>query len=710
MYRTKRLNDQKTNRPTFIMAVEPERPAAMTDRPLTNRLAEAISPYLLQHADQPVDWQPWDRHALAAARALDRPILLSIGYSACHWCHVMAHESFNNEAIAERLNAYFVNIKVDREERPDLDRIYQLAHQLLNGQGGGWPLTVFLDPLSQAPFFTGTYFPPEARHGMIGFGELAERIHRVWTSRRGELRDQHRQVHEALQAIARPAPGGSGDLAAAREALLAEAGARFDPENGGFGSGPKFPQGPLLAALLDLGGESAAQMLGDTLDAIARLGLHDHLGGGFFRYCVDPVWEIPHFEKMLSDNALLLSLYARAAQRWKRDDFTAVCERLVEWLERDMLLANGGFATSLDADSENGEGAFYVWKPQQVSGHLSGTDYALFAARFGLDGPANFEHNRWHLLIARSSAELVEPGLDRAQVVRRLAEGRRTLLAARQQRPAPGRDDKMLAAWNGLAIESLAEAGRLLNRPDWLERAGEAFQAVAINLFGQEPPRAVWRAGRSAQSALLDDHAAMLLAALELLRWRFEMAWFNLARRIGRRIVEQFADPLGGGLYLTPHDHETLLTRPLAHADDATPSGAGQAVLGLARLGQLCGDPALLEAAQRAIQAASGDIERSAIGHASLLRAWQALEEPGAQIVLAGPDEVTRLWQQELAVEPGCRVYRLPPGLDIDQLPDALAALATSPTAIGQLCQGQHCLLPAQRLEELRAQLAESVH
>ncbi len=675
---------------------------------LSNRLAEAISPYLLQHADNPVVWQPWDREALAAARALDRPILLSIGYSACHWCHVMAHESFESEAIAERMNAYFVNIKVDREERPDLDRIYQLAHQLLNGRGGGWPLTVFLDPLSQAPFFTGTYFPPEARQGMIGFGDLLERIHRVWTDRRDELRNQHLQVHEALQAISRPAPGGAGDLAAARETLLAEAGARFDQENGGFGSGPKFPQAPLLATLMDLDDESAAQIVGDTLDAMASLGLHDHLGGGFFRYCVDAVWEIPHFEKMLSDNALLLGLYARAARRWKRDDFVDVCERLVEWLEREMLLANGGFATSLDADSEDGEGAFYVWTAHQVAEHLSGSDYALFAARFGLDGPANFASNRWHLLLARSSAELVEPDMDRESVARRLAKARSRLLAARQKRPAPGRDDKMLADWNGLMIESLAEAGRLLNRPEWLERAASAFQAVAINLFGQEPPRAVWRAGRSAHNALLDDHAAMLLAALELLRWRFDMAWFNLARRIGRRIIEQFADPVTGGLYLTPHDHESLLTRPLAHADEATPSGAAQAVLGLARLGELCGDATLLEAARKAVQAAAGDIERSAIGHAGLLRAWQALEEPAVQIVLAGPDEAVQRWHQELAPDPDCRVYQLPPGLDTNELPGTLAALAGSQTAVGQLCLGQRCLLPAKQLDDLRVQLDES--
>jgi len=679
----------------------------MTDNATENRLGDALSPYLIQHADNPVAWQPWDREALAMARTLDRPILLSIGYSACHWCHVMAHESFENDEIAERMNAHFVNIKVDREERPDLDRIYQLAHQLLTGRGGGWPLTVFLDPVSHAPFFAGTYFPPEPRHGMMGFGDLLQRIHQVWSTRRDELREQHLQVQEALQAVATPRPAGETDLDSALESLTAEAGARFDRDNGGFGSGPKFPQAPLLAALADIDGDHPAQMLGDTLNVMARHGLHDHLGGGFFRYCVDDVWEIPHFEKMLSDNALLLGLYARAARRWSRPDFRIVCERLVEWLKREMLLDNGGFAASLDADSDDGEGAFYVWTRKQAAEHLTSSEYELFCARFGLDGPPNFEGERWHLVIARSRAELVEEGLDEDDIDERLESARQRLLAARLERPAPGRDDKMLASWNGLAIENLATAGRLLAREDWLEHAAKALDAVAVNLFGQEPPRAVWRDGRSAHTALLDEHASVLAACLELLAWRFETRWLNLARRIARRMIEQFADPSDGALHLTPDDYETLLTRPLAHADDATPAGAGQAVLGLSRLGHLIGDSNLIKNAHRAVEAARGDIERSALGHATLVRAWRALQTPRAQVLLAGPGESVAAWHRKLGREERYDVYRLAPELAIEDLPEPLAALVDSERAVAVVCLGQRCLSPAHSLEELEAQLAQ---
>ncbi|WP_376691657.1 thioredoxin domain-containing protein [Wenzhouxiangella sp. EGI_FJ10409] len=680
----------------------------MTNTPTENRLGEALSPYLLQHADNPVAWQPWDREALAMARTLDRPILLSIGYSACHWCHVMAHESFENDEIAERMNAYFVNIKVDREERPDLDRIYQLAHQLLTGRGGGWPLTVFLDPASQAPFFAGTYFPPEPAGGMVAFGDLLARIHQVWSTRREELRAQHLQVQEALQAVATPHPADESDLDSALETLRAEAGARFDRDNGGFGEGPKFPQAPLLAALGEIEGEHPSQMLGDTLTAMSRLGLHDHLGGGFFRYCVDAVWEIPHFEKMLCDNALLLGLYAEAARRWKREDFRTVCVRLVEWLERDMSLEPGGFAASLDADSDDGEGAYYVWTRKEAAERLTAGERELFAARFGLDGPANFEGEYWHLVIARSRGELVEDELDPAQIDRLLESARLRLLEARRERAAPGRDDKMLASWNGLMIENLAAAGRLLEREDWLERAAAALDGVAVNLFGQEPPRSVWRKGRSAQTALLDDHANVLLACLELLEWRFQTRWLNLARRIARRIVEQFADERSGALHLTPSDYETLLTRPLAHADDATPAGAGQAALGLARLGHLCGDAKLIEAARRAVDAARGDLARSPLAHATLLRAWRQLDHPRPQVVLAGPREPVDHWQRQLAARAHCHVYRIQADGASDDLPEHLRDFAQGDRAVAMVCLGQRCLAPVHTLEATERQLDEA--
>ncbi|MEE4638591.1 MAG: thioredoxin domain-containing protein [Wenzhouxiangella sp.] len=676
---------------------------------LRNQLDRALSPYLLQHADNPVHWQEWDRASLEAARHSQRPILLSIGYSACHWCHVMAEESFADEHVAALMNAYFINIKVDREERPDLDRIYQLAHQLLSGRGGGWPLTVFLDPDSQAPIFAGTYFPPQARHGLIGFADLLERIHEIWNTRRDELRAQQLQIQQALQAIASPNPSHSGPADAA-ETLLGQLAARFDAEHGGFGNAPKFPQAPVLMALESLLGhdEQAERMLADTLGAIARYGLRDQLGGGFFRYATDAAWEIPHFEKMLSDNALLLGLFARAARRWDHAEFHSVTLQTVGWLLEEMRLDNGGFGASLDADNAQGEGAFYVWTPQQAQALLPREQADLFCARFGLDGPPNFEDRAWHLVISKDLDELTGEGRDRATVASLLGEAGAALITTRNQRPAPAMDDKLIGSWNGLTIAALAEAGRLFGREDWREQAATALNAVAVSLFGHEPPRSVWRKGRSAQNANLDDHAAILLACLELLQWRFEPRWFNLARRIGRRIQGQFADAKTGALYFTPADHEPLLTRPLASSDDATPAGAGLAVRGLLRLAQLTGETALLETAERALQATGGDSQRAPLAHATLISAALEAANPPTQILLGGPSGHLTELRREAARHPTVACYRIPCLDSADHPPARLAALgeATGPVAV--VCQGHQCLAPQSDAAGLAATLSNA--
>jgi uncharacterized protein YyaL (SSP411 family) len=349
-----------------------------------------------------------------------------------------------------------------------------------------------------------------------------------------------------------------------------------------------------------------------------------------------------------------------------------------------------------------------VWTRKEAAERLTSDEQALFSARFGLDGPPNFEGEYWHLVIARSRGELVEEGLDEAAIDRRLESARKRLLEARQERPAPGRDDKMLASWNGLTIENLAAAGRLLGREDWLQRAAKALGSVAVNLFGQEPPRAVWRDGRSAQTALLDEHASVLAACLELLSWQFEIRWLNLARRIGRRIVDQFADEASGALYLTPRDYENLLTRPLAHADDATPAGAGLAVIGLARLGHLCGDPTLIDAAHKAIEAARGDIERSAMAHATLVRAWACLDCPRPQVLLAGPESPVADWHRQLAGRDNCEAYHLGTDLPAEDLPELLRPLAGKAEPVAMICLGQRCLAPVHTLHELETQLAEA--
>ncbi|NDY95907.1 thioredoxin domain-containing protein [Wenzhouxiangella limi] len=677
---------------------------------LRNQLDRALSPYLLQHADNPVHWLEWSRESLELARRTQRPILLSIGYSACHWCHVMAEESFADEPTAELMNEHFVNIKVDREERPDLDRIYQLAHQLLSGRGGGWPLTVFLDPDSQAPFFAGTYFPPEPRHGLIGFSDLLARIQEIWSTRRDELRAQHLQVQEALQAIASPHPDESGPAGAADD-LIGQLAARFDAEHAGFGTSPKFPQAPVLMALESLidHDDQAERMLADTLDAIARYGLRDHLGGGFFRYATDAAWEIPHFEKMLSDNALLLGLFARAARRWDHAGYRGLSEQTVNWLLREMRLDNGAFAASCDADSQDGEGAFYVWTPQQVRTLLPADQADIFCARFGLDGPPNFESRAWHPVISKDFDELTDGGRDRKAITALLDEALATLLAARNQRPAPPIDDKLVGSWNGLAIASLAEAGRLLGRKDWREQAARALDAVAISLFGHEPPRAVWRRGRSAQNASLDDHAAALLACLELLQWRFERRWFNLARRIARRIEQQFTDPESGAMYFTSVDHEPLLTRPLAYTDDATPAGAGLAIRGLLRLGDLTGEPTLLAAAERSLRAAAGDAKRTPLAYATLISAALETTQTRAQILLAGPAEQLAAMQRAADQYPAVACYRIPVLDPEDEPPTQLAELASAQSPLAILCRGRRCLAPIRNAAELATALRDEI-
>lgn len=671
----------------------------------SNRLRDTLSPYLLQHADNPVDWYPWGPEALDRARSGDRPILLSVGYSACHWCHVMAHESFEDADTAALMNRYFVNIKVDREERPDLDRIYQLAHQILTGRGGGWPLTVFLDPADLAPFFAGTYFPNPSRQGMIAFPDLLERIHQAWGSRREEIRAQNRQLLDALGMLGDPRSSGTG-TGDPTDTVIGQLAARFDQRHGGFGGAPKFPQAPLLALLMDLDDdEQARQMLSDTLQAMTRTGLFDHLGGGFFRYCVDAAWEIPHFEKMLCDNALLLPLYAEAAVRWNMPDMAVTARRTVAWLEREMALEGGGFAASLDADTGDGEGAFYVWTPDQVADVLEPESTELFQARFGLDGPANFEGKHWHLVVARSVGELVRSGQDAGNVEATLEEARLRLLGARDERERPGRDDKLIAGWNGLTIAGLARAGRLLGEPAWIESADHSLAAVQERLFRHDPPHAVWRAGRSDHPALLDDLAAVLLAALELLGSRFDGQRLEWAGQLAERILDQFADPETGALYLTPRQHEYLPTRPLAHADDATPGGAGLAILGLQRLGHLIGDARMLSAAERALDIARGDLQRAPVAHATILRALRHAARPRPQVLVGGPGPDADTWSESLHRDPDLDTYRIPPG--IPELPDLLAPIAEAESPVAMVCLGTKCLAPAHDPDTLRAQLAE---
>lgn len=690
---------------------------------MPNRLRGASSPYLRQHADQPVDWYPWADEALREARDSDRPILLSIGYAACHWCHVMAHESFDDPEIAARMNAWFVNIKVDREARPDLDRTYQLAHQLLSGRGGGWPLTAFLDPTDLAPFVAGTYFPPEARHGLIGFGELLERVHHAWLEQRDALKAQNRRVVDALGLLVARSSDGEPDAPAPDDHLIGQLEAREDTRHGGFGDAPKFPQPPLLAWLAERGIDdpSAERMLLDALRAITRNGLADQLGGGFFRYCVDAAWEVPHFEKMLTDNAQLLDLLAEAAARWSDPELGEAAERTVEFLQRDLALDGGGFATALDADSavpdshlepesplEPGEarmeeGAHYRWRPTDLEGVVDGPVRELAEARFGLDGPSNLPGDFWHLVQARAIAELAEADRDRATTLARLEQARAAMLEARCRRPMPERDDQLRAGSNGLAAGALARAGRYLEREDWIEEADRTLSRVVDELLEAEPPAAVLAAGRTEHPLLLDDLAALLDASIALLDARFEPERLDLAERLADWIERDHFEPHTGRFGLIAHDRPTVLMRPRADVDEAIPSGAATAVLGWIALAHRTGDADRLARARQAIDAVRAAVRESPAAHATWLRAQRRLDGTRPLIVVGGPGAEPEDWARRLVRRVDRDVLRVPPGLD--DLPATLQAATTAERTRAWICLGRRCLAPLDDLDAVDAAL-----
>ncbi len=513
--------------------MQPKRPG--TQR---NHLAGETSPYLLQHADNPVQWYPWGEAALARARAENKPILLSIGYSACHWCHVMAHESFEDPVTAEVMNRLFVNVKVDREERPDLDRIYQTAHQVLNQGGGGWPLTVFLSPQTHRPFFTGTYFPNEPRHGMPPFKLVLERVAEFYRTREADLADHGEKLVTVLGDLLPPPDRGSEPLsrdvlASARETLQRE----FDGRFGGFGQAPKFPHPMNLEFLLrtwrataeaDEPDLQALFMATLTLTRMAEGGLYDQLGGGFCRYSVDPYWMIPHFEKMLYDNGQLLAVSAQAAVATGDALYRRITAETADWLLREMEHPAGGFYATLDADSEGHEGRFYVWEPAEVQDLLTPEEYAVFAARFGLDRGANFE-GKWHLHCYQSMTEIATAlGLAEDAATELLDSARAKLLDYRNGRVWPGRDEKILTSWNGLAIAGLAAAARALDVPGYAEAAARAVRCLREHAWYRDRLFAVHKDGRTRFPAYLDDHAFLAWGLTELVQARWDgaaLAW-----------------------------------------------------------------------------------------------------------------------------------------------------------------------------------------
>ena len=639
---------------------------------MPNRLAHETSPYLQQHASNPVDWHPWSDKALALARATDRPILLSVGYSACHWCHVMAHECFEDSETAALMNRYFVNIKVDREERPDIDQIYQTAYQLIARRSGGWPLTLFLTPEGK-PFFGGTYFPKRARYNLPGFDDLLQRVAQAWQLQREQVMSQGEELVRALAATlpARQddagandpaAHAGAGDRAGALHETAAHA-ARglldtlmqaFDAVHGGFGGAPKFPHPSNLDALLRHSvaahDDAARDAVLLTLQRMAEGGIYDHLGGGFCRYSTDARWMIPHFEKMLYDNGPLLRLYARAWQLTGEPLYRQVCEETAAWLMREMQSSEGGYFSSIDADSQGEEGLFYVWQRDEVAQYLGAAEFAAFAARYGLDEPPNFEGHAWHLYMARPLAEVAARlGRTEEECVTLIARARACLFALREARERPGRDDKVLTSWNALTIEGMAFAARVFAEPRWAASARRAMNFVRRALWRNARLLATSKDGHSHLNAYLDDHAFLLGALLELMQGDVLRAEdLQFARALADLLLEQFEDPVDGGFFFTSHDHEALVLRPKSGHDGATASGNGMAALHLQRLGHLVGEARYVNAAQSAMALFSSEVRRAPQGFATLVTAMAETVSPPTLVMTPGrrrrSNHGTRRW------------------------------------------------------------------
>ena len=699
--------------------------APSAPRPGANRLGGETSPYLLQHAHNPVDWFPWGAEALARARFTDRPILLSIGYSACHWCHVMERESFEDPATAAIMNELFVNIKVDREERPDLDGIYMQAVQALTGQGG-WPMTVFLLP-DGTPFYGGTYYPPERRHGLPAFRDVLRRVSEAYRGQKADVLEGARQLREAI-APAALAPSGEGVLTRDILRLSLEAfGKTFDRRHGGFGQGQKFPQAPNLDALLRIwcatGDVDALAMVTQTLDAMADGGIWDHLGGGFHRYTVDRIWLVPHFEKMLYDNAQLARTYLAAWQATGNTRYAEVVRDTLGYVLREMTAPNGTFHAAQDADSEGEEGKFFAWSLDEIVAVLGPEDARVAAAWYGVTEAGNFE-GKSVLFRPRSRDDVAAHlGIEPAALDATISRIRPALLAVRSMRVAPARDDKVIASWNGMMVRAFAEAGAFLGDAAYLAVASRAADALFTILHaGGDPTDAsgslrLWRIssmGRTHVDAFLEDYASLGLGALALAEATGHGRWFRAARACAGAIMARFRDRAHGGFFDTGDDHEELVARPKDLYDNAVPSGSSMACELLLRLEAL------------GVDSEGGDVSRDLLGRlvtpmashpgafGTLIGALDFATAKPVQVALIGTaddPEASTLQGATYATYAPNRVVAIRRGDDSDDgsipLLEGRAALGGRPTAY--VCEGFTCRLPTDDPYEVAKQIAEAV-
>ncbi len=606
----------------------------------TNRLGREKSPYLLQHANNPVDWYPWGEEAFEKARQEDKPVFLSIGYATCHWCHVMAHESFEDPGIADFLNQFYVSIKVDREERPDVDQIYMSVCQALTGQGG-WPLTIFMTS-ERSPFFAGTYFPKTSRGGMIGFLDLLRKVHDLWVSDRERVLKGSGEIRRAIQREGRASASGAELDAGTLEKAFHQLRRTFDPTWGGFGTAPKFPTPHHLTFLLRWHRRSrdaqARGMVEKTLDSMRRGGIFDQVGLGFHRYSVDEKWLIPHFEKMLYDQALLALAYTEADQALGKKEYGEVAREIFTYVLRDMTSPDGGFYSAEDADSEGHEGRFYVWTPEEIEEHLGAEEGKLFCRFYGITREGNFEEGRSAPHIPRDLHLFArEEKVDRDDLKRALGAAREKLFEVRNRRAHPLKDDKILTSWNGLMIAALAKGAQAFEDPAYSSAARRAADFILANM--RTPSGGLnrrFRQGEVAIPGFLEDYAFLVWGLIELYEATFEVSYLEEASRLQAKTVELFWDPEAGGFYFTGSENEALISRSKEIYDGAIPSGNSAAALNLLRLARMTGNGDWEEKAHRMARVFSKAVSEAPMAYTQFLAFLDFLVGPSQEIVIAG--------------------------------------------------------------------------
>ncbi len=686
----------------------------MNESTRSNSLSEETSPYLLQHAGNPVDWYPWGREALERARRDDLPILVSIGYAACHWCHVMERESFENDEIAALMNDGFVCIKVDREERPDLDDIYMTAVQMMTGQGG-WPLTVFLTP-DLKPFFGGTYFPPEDRMGMPGFPRVLHAVRQSFDQQRDAIETASEDIVDniAMQA----GRLGRSDRANAPSMELVDKAVvhyreRFEPVFGGFSRAPKFPHPMAISLLLrsvhNHGGADVLDMVTLSLDRMAYGGLYDQLGGGFHRYSTDDRWLVPHFEKMLYDNALLATAYLEAVQLTGHEEYARVATETLDWVIRDMQSADGGYYSTLDADSEGEEGKFYVWDHAEVQ-DLLGAEAGAFCTVYGVTAEGNWEGKNILNLAKPAAAFFEELDTSAVELASTLATSRQTLLRAREARVHPGLDDKVLADWNGLMIAAMAKGHRVLGESRFLESAVEAAAFAVDTMIVDGRLMHSHRLGRTHLLGYIDDHANLLWGLVELFESTFDLDWLTHARSLADRMVELFWDDDAGGFFFTGTDHEQLIARMKPGHDGATPSGNAVAANALLRLCTLTGEQRYGRYAEDLLSAFHAQMESAPSGFAHMVSAVDYARRAPREVALVGPAESAELSATLASLWRQFRPHDLIVAFD-PAAPDAQRATGELPLLAGKqavdglptyyLCENYACRAPTQDAVEI---------